>query len=369
VTLSFRLLAADRELAGLAERLGGAPELALDTEFVFERTFWPRPGLVQLAGAGELALVDALAIRDFAPLRALLVAPGTRKLVHAGGGDALVLERLAGARPAPVLDTQIAAAFCGLGPSLSYAALVEAVAGRKLGKHETRTDWTRRPLSPEQLRYAAEDVADLPAVAAALEARLAELGRLAWALEESAAALAADPERERPENAGRRLRGLDRLPPGACAVARELARWREEEARARDLPRGFVLADATLLALARRGALAPPDAPRLPGFQPRRHARFVEAWRAALAAAVAAAATHPPEPAPRRSAAERERLDRALAARVGAVARDLGLAPDLLLSRREREALLAGWDGEAPLASRLTGFRRALLGTACDGIA
>lgn len=361
-----RSLATDVELAELAQRWAALSELALDTEFVFEKTFWPRPGLVQLAANGETALVDAIAISDFAPLARLLLAPTIEKVVHSGSGDALLLERMCGCRPQPLFDTQVAAAFAGLGASLSYAALVEKLLGKKLGKHETRTDWTRRPLSPDQLRYAAEDVADLLEVAGLLRTRLTELGRLDWVREESAAQSAGDPERERPENAWRRLRGFDRLPPRVRVVARELARWRELAARERDLPRGFVLADETLVALARRGALEPAEAKKLPAFDLRRHAAFVPLWIAALADAEAAADSAPPEdePAPTAPRDELERRDRALAGIVERKAKALELPPELLLSRRQREALLSGGDGSTALSERLTGFRRELFADA-----
>jgi ribonuclease D len=360
----------DAALAAWCARARGASAVALDTEFVFERTFWPRPGLVQLAGQHDIALVDALAVADFAPLAGLLTAPNVLKVVHSGSGDALVLERLTGVRPAPLFDTQVAAAYCGLGGALSYAALVELLTGTKLGKHETRTDWTRRPLSPEQLRYAAEDVADLLAVAAELRARLEALGRLGWVLEESAAAVAPDPEREKPENAWRRLRGFDRLPPKVRAIARELARWRELEARARDLPRGFVLADETLVALARRGSFAPAEAKKLPGYDARRHAALVESWRDALSAAEAVSESAPPdEPrAPVLSVTELDRRDRAVAAVVEKKAAELALPPELLLSRRQRDALLRRWEGRSPLSAGLAGFRRALLGGDLDSL-
>jgi hypothetical protein len=177
------------QLAAAVERwrAGAAPGgVALDTEFVFERTFRPRLGLIQIAAGGEIALVDTVRIADLSPLAALLTAPNVRKIVHSGSGDVPILRRATGASPQPLFDTQIAAAFAGLGPSLSYAALIRELFAVELPKHETRTDWLRRPLSTDQLRYAAEDVEQLEAAATELERRLRELGRLEWALEDSA---------------------------------------------------------------------------------------------------------------------------------------------------------------------------------------
>ncbi|HSM14878.1 MAG TPA: ribonuclease D, partial [Thermoanaerobaculia bacterium] len=145
----------DAALARAVERWSRADEVALDTEFVFERTFRPRLGLVQVGDDRGIALLDAVAL-DLAPLAPLLRASAVRKVFHAGGADVAVLLTAAGARPSPVLDTQVAAGFAGLGPALSYGALVEALFGIVLGKHETRTDWLRRPLRETQLRYAAE---------------------------------------------------------------------------------------------------------------------------------------------------------------------------------------------------------------------
>lgn len=362
------------ELEAAAARWLAVPEIALDTEFVFERTFRARLGLIQIAAGDEIALLDAVALPDLAALAAVLEAPRARKLLHAGSGDVEVLRRAAGVAPRPLLDTQIAAAFAGLGPALSYAALVEALTGVALGKHETRTDWLRRPLAPEQLRYAAEDVEHLPAVAAELELRLTGLGRLAWALEDSETMAAVGPGAGGEENVLRRLRGLDRLPPRVRRVARGLALWRELEAERLDLARPFLMRDETLVALARRPDITAPELARLPGYDRRRHAVHAERWLEALGAARAAADAggETSEPLPDRPRLPLERLKsvgHALAEAVARRAGELGLPPELLLSRRQRDHLLRAWDGSAPLSGSLSGFRRELLGPELDALA
>ena len=361
------------ELEAAAARWLAAPEIALDTEFVFERTFRARLGLIQVGAGGEIALVDAVALADLAPLRAVLEAPGARKLLHAGAGDVEALRRAAGAAPRPLLDTQIAAAFAGLGPALSYAALVETLTGVVLAKHETRTDWLRRPLAPEQLRYAAEDVEHLPAVAAELGRRLSALGRLEWALEDSAAMAAGDSEPGGEESLLRRLRGLDRLPPGPRRLARALALWREREAERLDLARPFLMRDETLVALARRPGVTAAELPKLPGYDRRRHAQHAALWLEALAAAAVAGeeGEGSVEPLPDRPRVSLERLKsvgHALAETVAHRAAELGLPPELLLSRRQRDRLLRAWDGSGPLSASLRGFRRALLGSELDAL-
>ncbi len=370
----YRWIDRAEELAAAAEGWRAAGEIAVDTEFVFERTFRPRLGLIQVAGGGDIALVDPRAVGDLTPLAAVLRDAATRKLLHAAAGDVAVLRLATGEAPAPLLDTQVAAAFAGLGAGLSYAALVRELLAVDLPKHETRTDWLRRPLSADQLRYAAEDVLHLPPVAAELERRLAALGRLDWALEESAR-LAAGEESPAPEEAWRRVRGIDRLPPRARRIARLLAAWREREAERLDLARPFLLRDATLLALARREQIEARELAKLPEYDRRRHAPHAAAWLAALAAARQAvdadpgAGADPPRPASALDREAREKLERAIAERVAQHAAGLDLPPELLLSRRQRGRLYAAWDGRAPLSAGLAGFRLQLFGAELDALA
>ncbi len=361
-------------LADAAARWQASPaDVALDTEFVFERTYRPRLGIIQLAVAGEIALIDGVRLRDLSALGPLLADPGRRKLLHSGSGDIPILRRACGAALRGLLDTQIAAAFAGLGPSLSYAALVKVLLGVELAKHETRTDWTRRPLSPDQLRYAAEDVEYMPAIAAALEEQVRTLGRLDWALEDSAALAANDGDTPDPAGAWRRVKGLDRLNTASRAVARALAAWREREAERADLARPFLLRDETLLALAKRDALAPADAPTLPGYDQRRHSHVVPRWAAALQEARASveAGTAPPED-PRTPADVRDRQE-AIGVRIAALvtqkATELGLSAELLLSRRQRERAIEAWQRDGgSLAAALGGFRGALFGAELDAL-
>lgn len=361
-------------LAEAVARWQASPaDVALDTEFVFERTYRPRLGIIQIAVAGDIALIDGVRLRNLSALGPLLADPGRRKLLHSGSGDIPILRRGCGVALQGLLDTQIAAAFAGLGPSLSYAALVKVLLGVELAKHETRTDWTRRPLSPDQLRYAAEDVEYMPAIAAALEAQLRTLDRFEWAREDSAALAANDGDTPDPAGAWRRVKGLDRLNTTSRAVARALAAWREREAERADLARPFLLRDETLVALAKRDALAPVDAPTLPGYDQRRHSHFAPRWAAALqeARAQVDAGTAPPED-PRTPADVRDRLE-AIGVRVAALvaqkATELGLAAEQLLSRRQRERAIETWlrDGGS-LAAVIGGFRGALLGAGLDAL-
>ena len=360
------------QLAAAVARWGGAAAIAVDTEFVFERTYRPRLGIIQLAAGDEIALVDAVRLRDLSPLAAVL-GGGPRKILHSGSGDLPILRRATGAATGPVFDTQIAAAFAGLGTGLSYAALVKTLFGIELGKHETRTDWLRRPLSADQLRYAAEDVEHLPGAAAELERRLTELGRLDWVLADSAALAAIDSDTPDPAVAWRRVKGLDRLPASARAVGRALAAWREREAERMDLARPFLLRDETIVALARREALAMSDVATLPGYDARRHGSHGARWIAALAEARAAvdAGTAPPDDPPfdRAERDRRDAIEKAMAAVVTKKAAELELAPELLLSRRQRERAIDAWGGSGSLADAVGGFRGELFRAELDALA
>ncbi len=348
------------ELVRATERWRATGFLAFDTEFVFERTFRPRLGLIQIATVDEVALIDPLAAGDLAPFADLLADPDVRISAHAVGGDLGALEPCLSAPICRLLDTQIAAAFAGLGASLSYAALVRAVEGVDLDKHETRTNWLRRPLSPEQLRYAAEDVDHLPALDRKLRERLDELGRLSWAETESAAVAVAALERLDAGDAWRRVRGIGRLPPRAQRIARDLAAWREHEAERLDLARPFLLRDPTLLAIAKRGEIDPANVEKLPGFDRRRHERHVGAWRQALERAIRAADADasPSADARDRPPGELERrIDLRLAELAQRRAEELGLPSELLLSRRDRERMAAAIGGGTDPLSAVGGWR------------
>lgn len=353
------LLADPRELA---DRVAGWPAsavLALDTEFMRERTFHPLLCLVQLAVAGKILLVDPLAIPGLPALAAPLVDPGRVKILHAARQDLEALLPVTGQPLAAVFDTQIAAGLLGFPAQIGYGELVRRLLGIELHKGHTRTDWTRRPLSREQLIYAAEDVAHLPALAELLDERLAAAGRRGW-LDEEAAALT-DPAlyRADPEQAWRRLRGLERLDPQGRAVARTLAGWREERALARNLPRGWILADAALLELARlrpqtRVALAELEAlPR----------GTIERQGDALLAAIAAAAIREDDldsnGAGRPDAAQQQQL-KVLQQRLAGIATELDIAPEVLATRRELAAIVRGTH-DLPV---LAGWRRSVVGEA-----
>jgi len=327
--MSFEMITSRERLEEVAAGWRSEPALALDTEFVFERTFHPRLGLVQVATPAGTWLVDPVALGDLSPLsRGLAEAP--MRTLHAGQGDLQALARRGVRLTPPLFDTQIAAALAGLGGGLSYQRLVAALLGVELGKHATRSDWLARPLSERQLTYAAEDVAHLVPVGEELRSRLDRLGRLAWALEDSARLLADAAAPPDPDDAVRRLGSLGHLSPRARASAAALAAWREREADGRDLPRRWVLSDDALLRIARLDPDQPEPLAALEGVPRQQIASDGEAWVEILR--TAGEELSPPA-FTRLEPRERKIVDR-LATLVRSRAAELEIPAELLAPRR-----------------------------------
>ncbi|MBN2218493.1 MAG: HRDC domain-containing protein [Pirellulales bacterium] len=244
-------------LADYCRRLAKSRTVGLDTEFVSEYTHRPRLCLVQLVDdRGEVALVDAMVIDDLAPLWQALVEGDQEIILHAGRGEMEFCFRDVGRLPANVFDVQIAAGLVGIEYPAAYGSLIARVLGLKPNKHETRTDWRRRPLSARQIEYAADDVRHLHPLRAALGERLEKLERMEWLREEMNTwreQIAHDSGREQ----WRRVSGNSGLDRRGLAVLRELWRWREKEAARRDKPVRHVLRDDLLVELAKRKTAEP----------------------------------------------------------------------------------------------------------------
>lgn len=243
-------VASDLEVRELCGRWLTLPWLAVDTEFMRTDTFYPQPALLQVNDGEANYLLDPLALRDLSPMAEVMRAPQVQKVLHACSEDLEVFHRLLGCLPENLLDTQIAAAFCGYGFSLGYANLVNAVLGVQLPKDETRSNWLQRPLTRAQQSYAALDVEYLHELTLALKRQLADLGREAWVLEESGQLRAAFYESQKIANASQRFKGAWRLNPRQLAVLMELAAWRDKTAQAEDRVRGHIVRDKSLYAIA-----------------------------------------------------------------------------------------------------------------------
>ena len=260
--LEVRWIDSDAALASVVKALCSEEQYGLDTEFVAERTYYPRLCLVQLAWPGGIVLVDPLAC-DIAALAEVLATPSTM-VTHAGSADLPIIERACGARPKALFDTQLAAGFVGLGqPSL--VSLVSALLDVRLDKGDQLTDWARRPLSDSARRYAAGDVAHLLALTAELRERLQRCGREAWAVAECEVLLDARPRDPDPDLAWWRIKGSRSLRGEQACIAQSVVAWRELRAREQDLPARFVLSELALTALVQRPPKSADDIAQLRG--------------------------------------------------------------------------------------------------------
>ena len=224
--------------------------IGLDTEFVRETTYFPRPALIQVAGNQGVSLIDPLAVSDLDPLKAVLMEPAVVKVMHACDEDLEVLELVTGGTVENVFDTQLAAAFAGYGFSLGYQNLVEQLLGIVLDKNETRSNWLRRPLSSAQLRYAALDATYLLPIHDRLFREIEATGRSAWPNEELEHRRRSRSDENLLEAVYLRVRGRGKLTSEQRRVLRALCQWRETEAMVRDTPRRHLLPDGLLVKLA-----------------------------------------------------------------------------------------------------------------------
>ena len=240
-----------QDLAELRANLRSCAWIALDTEFERQRTYFAELCLIQIATPELFACLDPLELDDLGDLFAAFALPQT-KVLHAARQDLEIFFNLSGEVPAPVFDTQIAAALTGHPEQIGYADLVGKLCAVTLDKTQSRTDWKQRPLTPAQIDYAVADVSYLSRLKDVLEQDLDRLGRREWLDEECS--MLRDPElySPSPENAWRRLKGISKISETAFSLAAALAAWREKTAVERNLPRAWVLKDATLIALATR---------------------------------------------------------------------------------------------------------------------
>lgn len=240
------------DLAKACTRLKRNAFVTVDTEFIRDSTYWPELCLVQMAGADDenAVLVDPLA-KDLSldPLFELMKAKSVTKVMHAARQDIEIFHNLSGVIPKPLFDTQVAAMVCGFGDSVSYEALVKRILNESVDKSSRFTDWRRRPLSEQQIAYAAADVTHLRRVYAELSAELASSGRESWVQEEMATLLDPATYTLKPEDAWKRIkpRGINRK---ALGVLVEVAAWREREAQSRNVPRARIAKDEALVEVA-----------------------------------------------------------------------------------------------------------------------
>ena len=240
------------ELSAFCERIGKERVIAVDTEFLRERTYYPKLCLVQVGTASEIGAIDPILIKDLSPLASIFADERVTKVFHACGQDLEVILDGMGVACTSVFDTQVAAAFLGMRQQVSYASLVEAYAGVRLPKAESLTDWSRRPLDPEQLTYAEDDVRYLPAIYESMIEQLVEKDRLSWVQPEIAEVCDPSHMHRDPRMAYLRLKRSSSLTRRQLAIAREVCAWREKTAASHDIPRKWVLSDEVVVEVCKR---------------------------------------------------------------------------------------------------------------------
>jgi len=244
--LAMQPITTTSELADACRRMAAHPFVTVDTEFLRETTYYPLLCVAQLASPDEGLVLDALAPGiDLAPFYELMANEKVMKVFHAARQDIEIVWHAAKLIPHPIFDTQVAAMVLGYGDSISYDQLVQRITGDALDKSHRFTDWTRRPLSDAQLRYAVSDVTHLRDVYRALLEDLKRRGRADWVQDEMSVLTSPDTYRMEPDNAWQRLKTRVRKPK-ELAVLIEVAAWREREAQTRDVPRSRVLKDEVI---------------------------------------------------------------------------------------------------------------------------
>ncbi|MFI5410010.1 ribonuclease D [Kaistia sp. UC242_56] len=237
-------------LAAACDRLAKFEFVTVDTEFMRETTYWPKLCIIQIASTDEAVVIDAEAPGlDLAPFFALMANEAVVKVFHAARQDIEIVWHLGGILPHPIFDTQVAAMVCGFGESISYDQLVGRITGHPIDKSSRFTDWSRRPLTPQQVEYAIADVTHLRDVYKALKEKLDKENRNDWVAEEMNVLTSVDTYQVDPANVWKRLK-MRIKKPLQLAVLMEVAAWREREAQARDVPRGRILKDDAIYEIA-----------------------------------------------------------------------------------------------------------------------
>lgn len=350
----------DTQLRDLCAQLETRQWLSLDTEFVREKTYYPKLCLIQISDGELIACIDPLAIEDLEPLFTLLYDPAITKVWHACSQDLEIFAHLRAEIPAPLFDTQLAASLLGHGNQISYAALVKELCGVELDKSHSRTDWSRRPLSKEQLIYAADDVRYLCLVYEKLRDELDGSGRGEWLAEDFTALT--DAQRYLIDENGiwQQVKGLEILSGVQLAVLQALAAWRERRARKSDTPRRWLMADEILVALAQ---VNPDDASGLStaGLSDKARDRYGNELLVLIRQSLAT----PPEQWPvyirrDRPTPEEKKLGKDLMHAVNKAAAEHNIDPALLATRKTLNALISG-ERELPV---LQGWRKSIVGEA-----
>ncbi len=354
----------NHELVALCQRLGEQAAIAVDTEFMRSDTFYPIAGLIQIGDGTQCYLIDPLTITDFSPLSDLFIDESVTKILHSCSEDIDVFACLLGVIPAPIFDTQIAAAFAGFGFSLGYAPLVKAVLNTEIPKEETRSDWLLRPLSASQIKYAALDVAHMLIIYGMFLKILKASERLAWVQDDCADVVINARKPDDFYDAYRKVGFAWKLRPQELAILRELCIWRETEARVRNIPRNRLIKEPALWEMARKQPQDTIQLQRIEDIPSRTLRNDAQTLLDIICLSSKAEAQAWPERLDQPLGPSEGPLLKALKQCVRDVAEALNIPPEILIRKKEYEAIIrSGLKGNAcELPERLKGWRYDVIG-------
>jgi len=361
--MDVNLVDTTAKLEDCCAHLTQQPWIAVDTEFMREKTYYPQLCLVQIASAEKIFCIDHLAISDTQKLQHVLASRNIIKIFHAARQDLEVLHWLCGMPPVPIFDTQIAAALLGYDDQLGYAALVEAITGTVLPKGYQRTDWTRRPLPDDQLKYAADDVRYLSEIYPVLFEQLEDQNRLNWALEDCGRLTDPDLYSVNPDLAYLRIKQGGALTPAQQHVLKSLADWRERVAQKKNRPRNWIVRDNLLVYLAQSQPRNLNQLQQARGLSDTMRENEGDAILEAIASAVSGTNTPLYDAVGPLTPAQTELRD-AMMMRLRLKAEQLGIRPTVLSAKREVDLIVRGNENSRLLG----GWRRQVIGEELLGL-
>lgn len=353
------------DIKQVVEACKGVSAIALDTEFARFNTYYPIVGLIQIYNGSQCFLIDPVSAENIEPIIDILIDPDVIKVLHSGSEDMEVFQYALGVLPAPVYDTQMASAVLGIGFSMGYQALVEHYLGISIPKDQTRSDWLARPLSPEQLEYAALDVIYLLQVYEKQQQELKGTEKYGWVTSESALLGQDIPTMVPPEEAYLKLKGLWQLDRRQLNQLKALCAWRETKAREENMPRNRVVDQKVLLMIV-KDRIDNRHGYKDAGMSPRQVRRYADEMVALQSEANVASEEECPALFERTDAPINNKKLKLLRQVVDEQAKAISVAPELLVKRRHLEKLIRSEDarGQYHIPEELAGWREEVIGDA-----
>lgn len=363
--MTIQYINTTEKLDALCRQIANEPWIALDTEFLREKTYYPQFCLLQVATPDWVACVDPLALSDLSPLFDVIYRPDIVKVLHSSRQDLEIFYQLTGKVPGPVFDTQIAAPLLGFQENPGYAMLVSSFLNINLSKAHTRTDWTVRPLSDAQIQYAADDVIYLCKIYRIMCEQLAKLGRLHWLDNDFEQLNDTELYQLSPANAWLKIKGKNKLTGKQLSIVQTLSEWREKTAQSVNKPRNWLIRDDMLLELAK---LQPANVKELMKVR-NINERLVNRYGHVICDLINEAKQRPPIPLhengrPTKKTQQQEAVLDVLTAVVRIRAEENSLNPIVLATRKDLEKLLQGAK-DIPL---LHGWRFSMVGEELQGL-